>query len=256
MNFKLILTSVAIASLLSGCDKDDKKPETEDTTGNVTLKFNNYAGDAPLSLNPSAYNYKNANGDSFKVTDYKYYISDIRFVKSDGSEYHDQDSHFLIDASLPASMNRVMEKIPNGSYTSMKVLMGVDSTHNVSGAQSGDLDPLYGMFWTWNTGYIMSKIEGRFKKAGGEDAFMSFHLGGFKGSFSVLREVTLPFPQELKVNGTAAATVTLKSDILKWFEAPYLIKFTDLNMVGSAGNDAAMIAENHKSSLKVVSVQQ
>jgi hypothetical protein len=44
--------------------------------------------------------------------------------------------------------------------TGIRFLLGVDSARNVSGIQTGALDPARGMFWTWNSGYVMAKIEG------------------------------------------------------------------------------------------------
>jgi hypothetical protein len=38
------------------------------------------------------------------------------------------------------------------NITAIKFLLGVDSLKNVSGIQTGALDPAKGMFWTWNTG--------------------------------------------------------------------------------------------------------
>ena len=50
--------------------------------------------------------------------------------------------------------------LPEGDYTELQFLLGVDSLHNVSGAQTDDLDPAKDMFWTWNSGYVMAKMEG------------------------------------------------------------------------------------------------
>ena len=50
--------------------------------------------------------------------------------------------------------------MPAGNYNSLSFLLGVDSMHNVSGAQTGALDPANDMFWTWNSGYVMAKMEG------------------------------------------------------------------------------------------------
>lgn len=63
------------------------------------------------------------------------------------------------------------------------LLFGVDSLLQVSGVQSGALDPLKGMYWTWQTGYIQFKMEGILSKDTlGEGLIpIQLHLGGFQG---------------------------------------------------------------------------
>lgn len=248
---------MAIAGLFTSCNKDDKTltPDPEHQHGKVVFNFKNHVGEQALSLQALGYNYQNANGDSFRVTAYKYYVSNVRFVNEMGVEYSVPESYYLIDQSKASSFDRTLTAIPAGNYTAVKMLLGVDSTHNVSGAQAGDLDPIHGMFWTWNTGYIMAKVEGNFKKTNGDDAGMSFHLGGFAGTYSVLREVTISLPQTLVVGNETQSTVSFKSDVLKWFGTPHTINFQQLNQVGSAGIDAANIADNYSQSLSVTSVQ-
>ncbi|MFN4989972.1 MAG: MbnP family protein, partial [Ignavibacteria bacterium] len=36
---------------------------------------------------------------------------------------------------------------------------GLDSIDNVNTSFEGALDPIHGMFWTWNSGYVNCKIE-------------------------------------------------------------------------------------------------
>ena len=39
--------------------------------------------------------------------------------------------------------------------------LGVDSVLNYNGVHEGALDPINGMYWTWQTGYIHCKLEGK-----------------------------------------------------------------------------------------------
>ena len=250
-----MIASVGILVSFYSCSKEDTKVGDDTVSGTVNLKFENFVGNELLSLSSSDNHYVNTNGDSFSVNMYKYYISNIRFVKADASEYHDESNCFLIDAAEPVSLNRFISKVPAGTYTAVKLLLGIDSTRNVSGAQSGDLDPMYGMFWAWSTGYIMAKVEGRFTNDQGVNTPMSFHLGGFSGKYSVLKEVTIPLPQDLKIADQTTSTITFKSDVLKWFEAPILISFNNLSNVGAAGEDAANIANNYKNAFSITAVQ-
>lgn len=252
-NFTLV-AAIAALSLLNSCSKDENPPAEE--KGNVTMKFENYAGSEPLVLkNNSVVTYTNANGDQFNVSLYKYYVSNIKLIKSDGTTFAEPESYHLMNAADPASLSFSMANIPAGTYTGVKVLLGVDSLRNVSGAQTGALDPIHGMFWTWASGYIMAKVEGTSPQSTAANGSLSFHLGGFAGPFSVVNEVTLTFPQNLVVASGTNSTVTFKSDVLKWFEAPNLIKFAELSQVGSTSFDARRLAQNYQHSLSVTSVQ-
>lgn len=256
-----LLLSLGVV-LLGSCSKDNAPGGNPPVTGVGTtqMKFENYVGNELLVMNSvglpaSAYPYVNANGDSFNVSLYKYYVTNIRFIKSGGGEYAEPESYHLINQAEPSSFSFNIGDIPEGSYTSVKVLLGVDSTRNVSGAQTGDLDPLKDMFWTWNSGYIMAKIEGKSATSDKPDKSIVFHLGGFSGVYSVLREVTLPFPQDLVVKKGVTNVITFKSDLLKWFTAPNLIDFAMVNNVMNPGKTAYDLSMNYRNSLSVTKVE-
>lgn len=257
MKSGILCLAVATLGFLSSCKKDDPvvQPVEEDKgKGTVGLTFENYAGTQPLALSTSDYPYTNANGDVFRVSMYKYYVTNIRWVKANGTEYAEPESYHLINAADPSSLTFSTENIPAGTYTAVKVLLGVDSTRNVSGAQTGALDPAHGMFWAWSSGYIMAKIEGNSPQSQSAGK-ISFHLGGFTGEFSVLNDITLALPQNLVIGDKTTSTVTFRSDVLKWFAAPNLVKFTDLSQVNGEGQDARDVSRNYGSSLSVTQVQ-
>lgn len=247
--------------LLGSCSKDNGNGDPDKgTVGTTQMKFENYVGAAPLVLQsfgmPSQeYPYVNANGDSFNVSLYKYYISNVRFVKEGGGEYVEAESYHLVNQAEPSSLSFKVNSIPEGKYTAVKFLLGVDSTRNVSGAQTGDLDPLKDMFWTWNSGYIMAKVEGKSPQSTRPDKSIIFHLGGFSGMYSVLKEITLPLPQNLEVRNGGTNSITLKSDLLKWFAAPNVIDFSLVNGIMGQGKDGLSIAENYSNMFSVTKVE-
>ncbi len=57
---------------------------------------------------------------------------------------------------------------------------GVDSLLQRGGVMDGDLDPVHGMYWTWQSGYIQFKLEGLLRDSAGERK-LELHLGGFEG---------------------------------------------------------------------------
>jgi len=76
-------------------------------------------------------------------------------------------------------------------------MLGVDSTTQVSGAMSGDLDPTQGMYWSWKSGYINFKLEGTSSSCPSRKNQFQFHLGGYQypnncyKQFMILNDSTL-----------------------------------------------------------------
>jgi hypothetical protein len=73
--------------------------------------------------------------------------------------------------------------------------LGVDSIRNVSGIQTGALDPLKGMFWTWNSGYVMAKLEGSSESSNSAGNRFTYHIGGFRPGMNVLKTIDLIIPR-------------------------------------------------------------
>ena len=119
----------------------------------ITLRFQYIANDKPLVLADSTYT--NAFGEQYTITKLKFYISNPRFIVKEKN--NKEASVFLIDA---AGDDSISFKAPAGEYSKLMFSIGVDSALNSSGAQAGALDPLNGMFWTWNSGYVYFKMEG------------------------------------------------------------------------------------------------
>lgn len=236
--------------LLSACKKD-KIASGE--TGEASIVFENYVGQNELLLNQQLYS--NANGDSFLVTKYMYYVTDVNFIKADGTSVSHDDYKFLINAEDPTTLNNLLKGIPAGTYTSIGLTLGVDSVHNVSGAQTGVLDPIHGMFWDWNTGYIMAKLEGNSPQSTAPMNKLSFHLGGFSGSLSVVKKVSFPLATPLVITKDKKPIIKFRSDLNKWFEGDFVVDFAIDNSVMSIDRLAHRISENYKYHLSLISIE-
>ena len=138
------LAIIALTSLLVfSCKKDPVEPHEHDpepTTGSLKIEFEAMVDTSALVFNTK--NYLNANGDTFNVSVFKYYISNIVLTKSDNSTYTEPNSYHLIDHSNASSLVVTIPDVPNGEYKGITFMIGVDSIRNVSGVQSGDLDPV------------------------------------------------------------------------------------------------------------------
>lgn len=188
-----------------------------------TLRLKHVVNGTPMVLGN---NYLNAAGDTFSITLFKYYISNISLdaVKVPGC--------FLVSEDSAASK---VIPLPEGHYKRIYFMIGIDSLLNCSGAQDGALDPLYGMFWTWNSGYIMAKLEGISPSSALPGHRIEFHIGGYRAPHMTQRMVTLDLP--------AGSDITLVADAATWFKG---ISFRQLPGFMTPGTAADRIADNYQ----------
>ncbi|HTM65061.1 MAG TPA: MbnP family protein [Flavipsychrobacter sp.] len=238
---RFFLFSLAILMLGACRKKEDPAAPAPTGPAKVTVSFENVAGSQPLVLDSVWY--RNANGDSVKVSEYKYYISNV-VLESDNTKYNEEESYHLIDQRDDNSKVFELKDIPEKTYNKISFMVGVDSRHNTAGAQTGALDPIHGMFWDWNQGYIMAKMEGYSPQSpiGGR---ISYHIAGFKGEYSVLVNVTLNLPQPLIVKEGSIHNIHLKADMLEWFKTPSTVSINQTSVVGAVGPDALRFANNY-----------
>lgn len=197
---------------LAACKKDKIEPVDSTSTGtdNVLLKIEHTWQDSlEFQLNTDLVN--PLTGDSLNFSTFKYYISNIKLKKSDGTWWVQPNSYFLLDLSTGSTPSVQLSGVPTGEYTDISYTLGVDSLRNVSGAQDGALSPSLGMFWSWNSGYIMLKAEGTSPDAGMGGSF-AFHLGGFSGANNVVTTKSHAFTgNSLSVTGNGHCQIHLSA---------------------------------------------
>lgn len=254
---KILSLSAVFFITLSSCNKkEDPEPTTPTPTpvgetGKVHFEFTNKVGTADLVLNGPTYT--NQSGNTFTVSKFNYYISNIKLNRQDGGQFAEQESYHLIKQSDAGSMEFDIASIPNGTYKSVTFMIGVDSTRNVSGAQTGALDPANDMFWSWNTGYIMVKMEGNSPASTQPGNILQIHTGGFSGANSVLRSITLTLPEDLVVNGNESH-LHVSANLLSMFGNPNPIDFATLSAIHMPGANAKKIADNYAQMFTVTEV--
>ncbi|RPE12248.1 hypothetical protein EGT74_01440 [Chitinophaga lutea] len=235
----------ALCIVFMACKKEKQEQ------GTLLITFNNVVNGASLSLNTSSYT--NSAGEAFTVSTFKYYISNITLTRLDNSQLQLPDGYYLVDESKPASKT-IRIPAPKGEYRGFSFLVGVDSTRNVSGAQTDALDPVHGMFWSWNSGYIMARMEGTSPASGAAGQALTFHIGGFKGPYNAVRRVTLVSPISLTVNAERKPEVTVKADLYTWFSNPFQVKFQQTSTIHVPGKDAWRISENYSNMFRITDV--
>jgi hypothetical protein len=174
-----------------------------------------------------------------------FYVSRIRLSNSVGtSTGHDKEYH-LIDYSNAAS-HTVSLKAPKGPYDSIQFMLGVDSFHNTSGAQTGALDPLHGMFWTWNSGYIFAKFEGLVARSSGSHIPFAHHVGGFRPGEDAQRLVLLTLPPHriIEVKEQHSPRIEITVEVSRWFNGKHALSLADYPTVMTPGAKSMLAADN------------
>lgn len=239
-NFKIFTFLAAISILLVACKKEENNPVAV-KSGTVKIIMThrwdtnnsaNFLLDIPL-VHPTT-------NDTLSFTTFKYYLSNVRLKKADGSWWLHPESYFLVDLSEPSSSTLSIPNVPIGNYSAMEYTLGVDSLRNVSGAQGGALSIANNMFWSWNTGYIMTKAEGISNNS--SSGSFSFHLAGFEGPDNVVTKRTFDFITQIPLtvkNGKVIEVHYTVNPMHLWVNAPSV---SVLNNIATTGIEAKTMA--------------
>lgn len=247
---KDMLKTILLSLILSfiSCKKDKKTGVSEPTPspityGKLNIEFENVIDTVALQFGT---NYINQNADTFKVSALQYYISNIIVTNTDNTQFVEPNSYHLIDHSIPLSSVVSLINVPLGSYKSISFVLGVDSTRNASGAQTGDLNPANGMYWPW-IGYIMFKLEGTSLKVpvSNNHAF-AYHIGGYSGTLKAQRSFTFNFASTTaNVSTSITPEIHLQTNVLEVFKTPTIIDLGTTYDVTSVNNRSKTIADNY-----------
>ena len=152
----LYIIPILVAIMLFACDK-------EKGNSKIQLDFDfNYAGQ-PFVLNKI---YTHSLGYEVKFEKLLLYVSNVRFIESDGT-IAEGPKIIFVD---PLDSNKISIEIPEGNYSRIEFSIGVPESLN--GTDNPDFDAsLYdqnsplslsnGMYWTWNSGYRFILMDGR-----------------------------------------------------------------------------------------------
>lgn len=127
-----------------------------------------------------------------QIESLKFYISNIQLLKDAKIVFEEKNSFHLIDAADENTWRISMQSDLQISFDELKFGLGIDSLTNVSGVLGGDLDPTKGMYWTWQSGYINFKLEGKSQSCKTKNSEFIFHLGGYKQPFGAYQTLSIP----------------------------------------------------------------
>lgn len=256
-----MLTRVFIALILSitvvSCQKEIKMDVPEEPDHNVVLRFKPVVQYDSVEMKFDTVTYQNFFKESFKVKAFKFYIHDIELINTDSDEVYrvGNDKYYLVDFADTNSIKIKLAVLPY-KYNRIGFTLGVDSARNVSGAQTGALDPAKGMFWAWNTGYIMAKLEGTSPASSAPSNMFQYHIGGFTKAESVIQKKTLlfPFGENVDMKPGKTTEINVTADVYDWFNSPHDIRISANPAVMTAGALAQQIAENYSKMFTVVEI--
>lgn len=169
-----------------------------------SISFNPVIEQQPLVLS-RVYTIKN---DSFRIETLRFYVSNISFLNEGKTVFTEHASYHLIDAEDSSSYRVSFHSAKKVTFDEIRFNVGIDSATNVAGVLGGDLDPVKGMYWSWQSGYINFKLEGWNPESTARKHEFQYHLGGYITPYSALTSVQLPVDN---VKPTIGITVQLAS---------------------------------------------
>lgn len=203
---------VTMSAVLAAC-----RPGTEAAPA-VEIEVSHVVAAEPLQLREGSY--RNAAAETYRVTRLRYYLSGFRVQDAAGRWFEaptraeSPEGYYLVDEAAPESKRFRLPALPAGSYTAIGFTLGVDAARNHAGAQTGALDPVRGMFWTWNSGYVFLKLEGQSPASPAPDHAYEYHLG----SDALARRIVLPLgAKPLRIEPKLQPTVHLVADLSALF---------------------------------------
>ena len=220
------------------------KPVHENKHIITTIYFKHWVGNKALKLFDETYT--NRFGEPFVISKFKYYISNISFTDANGKAVNLPDNYYLVNEA--DSLSKTIQLPSAAAIKSISFLVGVDSIRNVSGVQTGSLDPANGMFWTWNSGYVFAKLEGQSDSSHAPAHNFTWDVGGFRQHENALRKIKLTIEQSAL---SSQNTIIVNADVLKWFDAVHSLKISQSPVCHQPGKLAMQIADNYRTMFAV-----
>jgi len=211
---------------------------------NTTIRFKHLVGSKVLKLFDETY--INSFGEPFVISKFRYYVSHISLTDNTGKQTDFPDNYYLVNEE--DSLSKEIHLPIASTLREISFMIGVDSIKNISGVQTGSLDPANGMFWTWNSGYVFAKLEGQSDVSPAPAHSFSWDVGGFRQPANALRKIKLTVN---KNGATEENTIIITADVLKWFNGKTPLSITKTPACHQPGTLAVQIADNYSTMFSV-----
>lgn len=180
------------------------------------------------TLNGQGIELNKSTTEDITIETLKFYITNIKLLENNAVKWTEKESYHLIDLADSTTMNMLLTHGKKRKFDALEFDLGVDSLTNEKGVMGGDLDPLKGMYWTWQSGYINFKLEGTF----GNQRF-EYHIGGYAYLNNTIRRIRIPI--------TNTEQVTLNLELGKLIRK---LNKKEVYKVLSPGKKATIIADS------------
>jgi hypothetical protein len=176
----------------------------------------------------------NSDSSWVQIDEFKFYIVYSPFFSDETTSgstiIHLVDLNDTSSYSLPFSQ----DGLKNSAFFDFAI--GLDSATTMSTKFTGALDPVLGMYWAWNTGYIHFKLEGKSNMVPAINKEFQYHIGGYSGRNATQKwlssKITMKNDQPLIV-----------VDLASFFRE--IVPLKDKSTIMIPGKDAVLIADGY-----------
>jgi len=154
-------------------------------------------------------NFISKNNDTLSIETFKCYLSNFKLEYTDKSISEIKNHYYLLDSDSLKSFRIELPKKENKTISKITFAIGIDSITNTLGIQNGALDPINGMYWAWQSGYINFKIEGKSSSCKTRLNKFHFHIGGYLYPNYALRIIEIPIHKSQNPTKTLDLTIDL-----------------------------------------------
>mgnify|MGYP006902921210 CR=1 FL=1 len=258
MHISKYLSVLFLGAVLLGCEEDPVNKPVDDTPADnpstplkvLTLDFENTWNGSPINMNQTGH--VNQAGNDLQPSLVDYLIANIYLIDEDNQRV-DLDSAwgYISQTRRRLSFDVDVEDL-NGNFSALGFEIGLDSVTN-----HGDpfafppdhaLDPMFGMHWSWASGYIFFKLEGRYDKANGENSAFAFHIAGLENRSSY--EVPINFNLD-----SDSTVVHLEADIYEMFVNPIEYNLEEDGAFSHSSNDGGAVEKLLQNMTNFISAQ-
>jgi len=221
----MIKKGIHIVFLFFFCFQINSQSKSDSIALNFRLEYNKL----PFEVNKK---YISSKKDTLTVETFKCYISNIQIQYDDQSVFTQKDSYHLLDFDNPDSFQFHLTKKNDKIISKVFFNIGIDSLTNTAGALAGDLDPIKGMYWAWQSGYINMKIEGKSSSCKTRKNEFQFHIGGYLSPYYAMRKVALTYDKK-------ATQIDIGIDLYNFFANLNLAKTNSVMIPGTLAMELA-----------------
>lgn len=248
---KRLIYFLPLVALLTLNACSDKEPEATPQPRGGSIQINTIHEVNGKSLVLDDFQFMTEAGDSFQVTLLQHYLSNFQF-HSPETGWKSVEHYQLVRTGDLASQQFTLNDLPFGNYDSIRFYIGIDSATNHNEDRLGDLDPGYGMIWTWNSGYIFYMFEGKFVDSLNRIIPFAYHIGG--EDYLMAYEMALPSVKTLS-SASTLAKVDLTIELDEIFKSPNLIELNHVAKVSHTFDEPTLTTQLKDNLLDACKVQ-